>query len=982
MVTPKAEWLRVTRINHNLGKIHDQETVQFKLERFKADFKTQLSEPEILTIPGHVFRHRGLGKDVTNKTLFGLPGIQKEGCDGIITSASFVLHRMPSFLRTICLEFFDPDLGRAVPAIIESKNYIESRPGLILAGMEHLDERYVKAVRYSTKAPRADLPKMVLLIDIAGDNDTHVAETASEIVRMANTRGAEGFVAVSADARERFWKDRSRTAAIAAHTNAFKINEDVVIPLENLAAYSEHIERINIELSMQNKIRIIDAILDFIQQEDLTEFCRQDGLPTSEEDLAIIKAKQNTAIGYLGELRDNWHAILSKLDEPADNHPEYFGEVLPKVDIQGKSFLLLLRRRMYRISFHRAVEKPLYEIFSGQSMEAIRERVVAIHKNIRNSRLFVATHMHAGDGNVHTNIPVNSNDYVMLHEADKVVKRIMKIARDLDGVVSGEHGIGITKFQFLDKDVVGDFETYKHKVDPENYFNTGKLMKGADLENAYTPSLRLLQQEALILEASDLGQLNEAVKDCLRCGKCKPVCNTHIPRANLLYSPRNKILATGLIIEAFLYEEQTRRGVSVRHFDEMNDVADHCTVCHKCLAPCPVNIDFGDVSVQMRSILNKYGKKKTSMATRLSMAYLNATDPTTIGLMYSGVLRTGYAVQKRASRFLKKFLPYRLPDQPLATTKRASVTVQLLHLSDKPLNARLPRKTMRQILNLEDNTTVPILRNPQIAQDEMESVFYFPGCGSERLFSEISMATLAMLFQANVQTVLPPGYLCCGYPQSSNGDQEKGRQISIDNQVLFHRIANTLNYLDIKTVIVSCGTCMDQLLKYQFSKIFPGCRLLDIHEYLLEKNMKLSQQTGTKYLYHDPCHTPMKHSNPVQVANQLLTSEVKLSDRCCGEAGTFALNRPDIATQVRYRKQQELESGISEFNGETSVQDHSIKLLTSCPACQQGLSRYEQATGLETKYIVVELAEHYLGASWQDNFLEQISQGGIERVLL
>ena len=289
---------------------------------------------------------------------------------------------------------------------------------------------------------------------------------------------------------------------------------------------------------------------------------------------------------------------------------------------------------------------------------------------------------------------------------------------------------------------------------------------------------------------------------------------------------------------------------------------------------------------------------------------------------------------------------------------------------------------MRQILNLEDNTTVPILRNPQIAQDEMESVFYFPGCGSERLFSEISMATLAMLFQANVQTVLPPGYLCCGYPQSSNGDQEKGRQISIDNQVLFHRIANTLNYLDIKTVIVSCGTCMDQLLKYQFSKIFPGCRLLDIHEYLLEKNMKLSQQTGTKYLYHDPCHTPMKHSNPVQVANQLLTSEVKLSDRCCGEAGTFALNRPDIATQVRYRKQQELESGISEFNGETSVQDHSIKLLTSCPACQQGLSRYEQATGLETKYIVVELAEHYLGASWQDNFLEQISQGGIERVLL
>ena len=68
-----------------------------------------------------------------------------------------------------------------------------------------------------------------------------------------------------------------------------------------------------------------------------------------------------------------------------------------------------------------------------------------------------------------------------------------------------------------------------------------------------------------------------------------------MPRANLLYSPRNKILATSLLIEAFLYEEQTRRGVSIRHWDEFADVGDHCTVCHKCEAPCPVDIDFGDV---------------------------------------------------------------------------------------------------------------------------------------------------------------------------------------------------------------------------------------------------------------------------------------------------------------------------------------------------------------------------------------------------
>ena len=75
--------------------------------------------------------------------------------------------------------------------------------------------------------------------------------------------------------------------------------------------------------------------------------------------------------------------------------------------------------------------------------------------------------MHAGDGNVHTNIPVNSNDYAMLHEAERVVARIMRLAESLGGVISGEHGIGITKLAFLDKGIIKEFADYKKQVDPE-----------------------------------------------------------------------------------------------------------------------------------------------------------------------------------------------------------------------------------------------------------------------------------------------------------------------------------------------------------------------------------------------------------------------------------------------------------------------------------------------------------------------------------
>ena len=84
MVTPDAQWLEVERLDHNLGKIHDIAVARFKLTRFDIDMKTQLGEPEVISIPGPSFRKVGLGKDVTDKFLSGLPGIQKEGCDGLI----------------------------------------------------------------------------------------------------------------------------------------------------------------------------------------------------------------------------------------------------------------------------------------------------------------------------------------------------------------------------------------------------------------------------------------------------------------------------------------------------------------------------------------------------------------------------------------------------------------------------------------------------------------------------------------------------------------------------------------------------------------------------------------------------------------------------------------------------------------------------------------------------------------------------------
>ncbi|WP_296674545.1 FAD-binding and (Fe-S)-binding domain-containing protein, partial [Thiothrix sp. UBA2332] len=762
-------------------------------------------------------------------------------------------------------------------------------------------------------------------------------------------------------------------------TNAFKVNEDVVIPLHNLARYTEGIETINIRQSMQNKLRMIDALLEHLAG-DLPELRTVVDYEASEERSAILANKVAHATAFLRQRKARWEQILANFNAPAADHQDLLDDTAKAAQRPTDRVIDLLLRRELRISYRAEILKPLQEMFAGRELEPLMQALEKVHRRIRTSRLFVALHMHAGDGNVHTNIPVNSNDYQMLHEAEGMVDEIMLLARSLDGVISGEHGIGITKYQYLDEREINEFADYKQQVDPQGNFNKGKLLPGSGLQNAYTPSLRLVEREALLLEHNELGALNKDIKDCLRCGKCKPVCNTHIPRANLLYSPRNKILATGLMIEAFLYEEQTRRGISIRHFDEMNDVADHCTVCHKCVNPCPVNIDFGEVSVRMRSILRERGKKKTSPVTWASMQFLNLKDPTQINLMRKGMIEFGYKAQRFAHKLAKNAGLVGNGKPPAATLGKPPIKEQVIQFVKKPLPKGLPAKTTRAMLGLEDNQVIPILRDA--SKERGDAVFYFPGCGSERLFSQVGLATLAMLYETGATTVLPPGYLCCGYPQNAGGDLKKGTQISTENRVLFHRVANALSYLDIKTVIVSCGTCMDQLLKYEFERIFPGCRLLDIHEYLLEKGMKMEGVSGIQYVYHDPCHTPMKQVNPLKAVKELTGSNVVLSERCCGEAGTFAISRPDIASQLRFRKTESLKMGVKELTGSEMAQDGKVKILTSCPACQQGLSRYVDDTGMETDYIVVEMTNHLLGKDWQQGFVEKVTHGGIEKVLL
>ena len=988
MVNADGNWLEVTRVNHNLGKIHRQEHVVFEVvvkDGREDPDKAKVLSRETLNLSGPLFRKPGLGKDVSNKYLQGLPGVQKEGCDGIITSARWILHRLPKFGRTVCLEFYG-SASVAGEAILAITTLLDPHPeGVMLAGLEHLDERYLKAVEYPVKSLTGRNPKMVIVGDIVSDNEEALDRLTQQVADICRSREGEAFIAKTPEKRKQFWNERARTAAISRHTNAFKLNEDVVIPMKRLGEYTNACEFFNIQHSIRNKLDMVTEVQKYLNAPNtFREAAERMEMPLEEV--------RSDYLGNINKILDNaktgWTWLLDNFETTADTVREEAASIginLPESETGHEQIRDFLLDHSLVVSWSREVKDALQKLLIREDFSDIRKAVDDIHNRILRKRLFIALHMHAGDGNVHTNIPVHSDDPDMMAEAYKGVDMVMRVAKSLGGSISGEHGIGMTKIAFMSDEELKPFHEYLDKVDPHGLFNRGKLRHSAGLDIAFTPSFHLLRAESLLMQKNDLQDIADSIKNCLRCGKCKHACTTHQPNANLLYSPRNKIIATSLLIEAYLYEEQTRRGLSKRHMDELADLGDHCTVCMRCLPPCPVKINFGDVTIKIRNFLSAQGYHRGNFAKKAGMEFLRLQNPTSIKLARTVLVDLGFVAERLASDAARAATAHSMKN-PTPTTGFPTKKRELFMLVNRKLPKPRAHNTLRHMLDITDSTTVPVIRNPKTTSEDAEAVFYFPGCGNDRLFPEIGLACLSLLWNAGVQTVLPPQFMCCGYPMRGNGMPIENSRIVTDNKVIFHRMANTLNYLDVKTILISCGTCMKQLKDYHLEEIFPGSRLVDIHEYLAEKGFHVGGAHGTRYLYHALCHNPMPVNSMGIISNLLKPeddSSILLTDRCCGESGTFAVGRPDIANQVRFGKEKSIRDARDQVCGEKGGDfQGDVKVLTTCPGCFQGLSRYETQAKTQTEFLAVELARQAYGDDWSQKFLNAVQEGGIDRVLL
>ncbi|KAB1442104.1 FAD-binding and (Fe-S)-binding domain-containing protein [Pseudodesulfovibrio senegalensis] len=862
MVTPDASIIEVRRRDHPRHKIFPGERAIFDVydENGQLIRTVDLGDTEV--------RAKGLGKDVSNKYLGGLPGVQKEGVDGIFTEATFICHDALSHSRVLCLEFFGRSMRNAmlvIKDVVALRDTIREQGDLVkISALEEFGPKYVQAIEYKTKSEQyAGDPISVIILQLDSDHEDALDEAAQTIVSLAeNHEGVDIFMARDDKEAELFWEDRHKLSAISKRTSGFKINEDVVIPLNVVPEFSDFLE----DLNLKYLAKIYRSTLHLVRE--------LPGIDPEDPDL--------------NEALDRARKILKgDIDFRAISDQEQ----------EGQCRLLFAKLR---------------DTYPKQDRE-----IKALWERMQAKRVVIASHMHAGDGNSHVNLPVNSNDPEMLAQAHEAADEVFRKVKELKGEVSGEHGIGITKIAFLGEEKIKALAEFKAQVDPKNILNPGKLTSRQLPCEPFTFSFnRLIKalDATALKDREELMHLLRNIQTCTRCGKCKQVCPMYFPQKGLMFHPRNKNISLGALIEAIYYSQIQTGQPAHDLMARLRDLMEHCTACGKCMAVCPVKIDSAGAALSMRAFLDYKGK--SGHPVKKLVLEKMAVDPSRRLPATAKVLSIGQTMVNRSATLI----PARWRRKLKSPMFKPGPQIDFHNLSES--------------LHLEKGNVLKV----RGAAPE-DTVLYFPGCGASIFSHEIGMATVYLLLKAGVNVVLPHKHMCCGYPLLASGCEEayktnrhRNVQDLLDTLVMTGKAG-----LKATTLLTACGTCRESLESYDFSQeLVDPMRHLDAMQFLMERVGPVDCPGDV--LYHAACHAEWvgtaKNKAPEQYRSALAEmtgARVELSPGCCGESGLGALTSPDIYNRLRARKEQQLQSDLGT--------DRNRPVVVGCPSCKMGISR-------------------------------------------
>jgi glycolate oxidase iron-sulfur subunit len=352
----------------------------------------------------------------------------------------------------------------------------------------------------------------------------------------------------------------------------------------------------------------------------------------------------------------------------------------------------------------------------------------------------------------------------------------------------------------------------------------------------------------------------EAVESCVHCGFCLPACPTYLALGEEMDSPRGRILLMKGALEGDLPLEQV-----LPHIDR-------CLGCLGCVTACPSGVEYGELITPFRAMSEE--KRQRPPMQRLTRLMTTQTLP------YPRRFRAA-AMLGRLAKPLRRFLP-----GPMAT---------MLDL----LPDRLPAAPPLPVIHYAQGT-----RKARVA--------LLSGCVQQVLSPQINWATLRVLARNGVEVIIPPAQNCCGALSMHVGESEQARSLARRNLDAFD-----LQSVDaIITNAAGCGSGM-----HEYPLLFAGTaeeeaaqrfaeKVQDISVFLARLGIEAPPPLANPLTvaYHDACH--LAHAQgvrdaPRQILNlipNLKIVPIAEGEICCGSAGTYNIEQPDIAYQLGERK--------------------------------------------------------------------------------
>ncbi len=389
-----------------------------------------------------------------------------------------------------------------------------------------------------------------------------------------------------------------------------------------------------------------------------------------------------------------------------------------------------------------------------------------------------------------------------------------------------------------------------------------------------------------------------AVERCVHCGFCLSACPTYQVLGEEMDSPRGRIILMKENLEGTL------------DLDATAPYLDRCLGCMACVTACPSGVEYGELLTPFRAI-NETRRERDPMS-RLTRLLVRETLP------YPRRFRLAAATGKLAKPFAR-FLPEALQN----------------------MLAMLPDE-------LPPSQPTPEIF-PAVGQRRAR-VALLTGCVQQVLAPDINAATLRVLARNGVEVVMPRGQGCCGSLSMHTGMGEQARSLARRNLDAFDGLF-TGEYDALVTNAAGCGSGMKE-----YELWFKGepeearardfaAQVVDISEFLaalgLVEPPALAEPLALAY--HDACH--LAHAQRITDAPRLLLSaipgvelrEIPDAELCCGSAGTYNLEQPELAHEIGERKARNiLTTGASaiatgNIGCMTQIQNHLAHLGQPLP---------------------------------------------------